>query len=76
MNEEPRYNRERLEELWDMSYKEILLAAAELGGNLREPRFVMQAKVAMETRRLIWMTFAMVVATFAMAIATFVASLC
>ena len=55
-----------------MSYKELGMAASDPDGNLREPRFVMQAKVAMETRRLIWMTFAMVVATFAMVVATFV----
>ena len=67
MNEDSKYPKEQLEKYWSLSYRELVIAAKD---GLRFPRFVMQAKVAMETRRLIWMTFIMSLATFAMAIAT------
>lgn len=67
MNEDSKYSKEQLEKYWSLSYRELVFAAKD---GLRLPRFVMQAKVAMETRRLIWMTFFMALATFFMAVAT------
>lgn len=68
MSEDPKYDKKKLEKLWNLSYKDLVMAAED---GLRLPRFVLQAKVATQTGYMIWMTFAMVLATFAMAIATF-----
>jgi hypothetical protein len=72
MNEESGYDPDELDRLWIMDYEELAKAPGRPNGRLREARFVMQAKVANETRRLIWMTFLMALATFAMAVATII----
>jgi hypothetical protein len=70
MNDEKQYDKEALEHLWKLDYDKLVTAPGEPNGRLREARFVMQAKVAFETRKLINSTYWMAVATFAMAIGT------
>jgi len=70
MGEEQKYDLGELKRLWNLDYESLAMAPAEPNGRLREARFVLQAKVALETRSLIKSTFWMAVATFAMALAT------
>jgi hypothetical protein len=63
------YNAAELARLWKLSYKELAMVPGEPGARLREARFIMQAKVALETRRL---QFVIAVATVVMTIATVV----
>jgi hypothetical protein len=58
------YDRRRLEELWNKrDYKQLVLAAGDEGGRLREPRFVMEGRTAHETRRMARVTAGLAVAT-------------
>jgi hypothetical protein len=70
MSDEQKYDIEELKRLWKLDYKSLAMAPGQPNGRLRDARFVIQAKAALETRSLIRMTFWMAVATFAMAIAT------
>jgi hypothetical protein len=69
MSDEPQCDLAELKRLWKMSYQDLVEAPGQPSGRLREARIVMQAKVAMETRRL---GVIMALATIAMTIATFV----
>ena len=64
------YDTEELKRLWQMDYESLAMAPGQPNGRLREARFVLQARVALETRLLIKSTFWMAVATFVMALAT------
>jgi hypothetical protein len=70
MSEEGQNDIEELKRLWKLDYESLAMAPGQPNGRLREARFVLQAKVALETRLLIKSTFWMAVATFAMALAT------
>jgi hypothetical protein len=70
MSEEKQYDIEELKRLWKLDYESLVMAPGQPNGRLRVARFVLQAKVALETRLLIKSTFWMAVATFAMALAT------
>lgn len=70
MSEEEHYNIEELKRLWKLDYESLAMAPGQPNGRLRDARFVLQAKAALETRSLIRSTFWMAVATFAMAIAS------
>jgi hypothetical protein len=70
MNDEGQYDIEELKRLWKLDYESLALAPGQPNGRLREARFVMQAKVALETLKMINSTYWMAVATFAMAIGT------
>jgi DNA repair exonuclease SbcCD ATPase subunit len=68
------YNLERLQKLWAMDdYRDLVFAAADEGGRLREPRFVMEARFADETRRMARVTAGLAVATTLLAAGTFLA---
>jgi hypothetical protein len=73
MSEEDKdYSSAELKRLWKLKYEELVMAPGEPGARLREARFVMQAKVAHETRRL---GIIMACATVVMTIATIVMAL-
>ena len=63
------YDSQLLKELWNRRYKDLVMAPGEPGGRLREARFVMQARVAAETRRL---SLATTLASVVMCIATII----
>ncbi len=63
------YSAAELARLWKLSYKELAMAPGEPSTRLREARFIMQAKVALETRRL---QFVIAAATVVMTVATVV----
>ncbi len=66
MNDKTQYDLAELKRLWKLNYQELVEAPGQSGGRLREARFVMQAKVASETRRLgVIMAFATIVMTIA-----------
>lgn len=67
--EEKQYDLKELRRLWALNYKELAQAPGEPNARLREARFIMQAKVAWETRRYMLVTTA---ATVMMAIFTIV----
>ena len=69
MGEERKYDAAELKRLWALRYKDLVRAPGQPGGHLKEARFVMQAKVAFETRRL---GVIMAIATIVMAVATVV----
>ena len=69
MTEDQKYDRAELERLWKLKYEDLVKAPGEPNARLREARFVMQAKVASETR---FLGVVMAVATVVMAIATIV----
>jgi hypothetical protein len=69
MSENDKYDREELDRLWKLNYEELAKAPGQPNGRLREARFVMQAKVAWETRLYMRVTTA---ATVVMSIATIV----
>jgi hypothetical protein len=75
MSEESKYDLEELVRLWKLDYQQLARAPGEASGRLREARFVMQAKVAWETRLYIHITTAatvvMSLATIVMAVNTF-----
>ena len=50
MGEEQQYDLGELKRLWKLDYESLAMAPAEPNGRLREVRFVLQAKVALETR--------------------------
>jgi hypothetical protein len=64
------YDREEFKRLWAMDYKSLAMAPGQPNGRLREARFVLQARVALETRLLMKITCWMAVATCVMALAT------
>ncbi|WP_143135552.1 hypothetical protein [Burkholderia ubonensis] len=72
--DEKGYSGEELKRLWKLKYEELALAPGEPGARLREARFIMQARVALETRRLgivtTCSTVIMAIATVVMTIAT------
>jgi hypothetical protein len=70
MNEDEKYDIDELRRLWNLDYESLAMAPGQPNGRLREARFVMQAKAALETRKMITSTYWMAVATFAMAIGT------
>lgn len=63
----PKYDLSELERLWDLPYEELARAPGAPGAHIREARYVMQAKVAHETRTYMVVTTA---ATIVMAIST------
>ena len=65
-----KYDIDELRRLWKLDYKLLAEAPGGPNGRLREARFVMQAKAALETQSLIRITFWMAVATFLLALAT------
>ena len=75
-NEEKGYSAEELKRLWKLKYEELAMAPGEPGARLREARFIMQAKIAFETRRsgiiMTWATIVMAAATVILAVATIV----
>ena len=76
MREKGQYDAAELERLWNMDYEELLKAPGQPNGRIREARFVMQARVALETRELtrkmVWATVVMAFASIVMAFATIV----
>ena len=68
MTEEKVYDRKVLQELWDLPYKDLCLAPSQVG-RLREARFVLQVRTALETSRY---TKVITAATVVMALATIV----
>ena len=80
MSDESHHDREQLEKLWAKDYESIAMYPGEIAsgatkGSLTLARFVLQAKVALETRSLIRSTFWLAVATTATAVATFALAL-
>jgi len=75
-DKEERYSAEALKRLWKLEYDKLAVAPGEPGARLREARFIMQARVAFETRRLgiimAWATIVMAFATVILAVATIV----
>jgi hypothetical protein len=75
MSEDDQYDLKELERLWNLNYKELAMAPGLPNGRLKGPRFILQARVALETRRLAFVmtlaTIAMTLATIAMAIEAF-----
>jgi hypothetical protein len=62
--------------LWKLDYEQLVMAPGEVDGcGFTEARFVLQAKVALETRSLIRSTFWMAVGTFVLAVATIAVAL-
>ena len=66
--EDEPYNLERLKHLWELDYAHLAEAPAE-NDSLKEARYILQVRAAMEARRV---AFVMGLATIAMAIATIV----
>lgn len=73
--QDKRYDLDELKRLWKLNYKQLAMAPGQPNGRLRGFRFVMQAKAALETRRITFVmalaTVAMTIATIAMAVAAF-----
>lgn len=69
------YDLKLLNELWETDYKGLVTAAGEKGGRLREPRFVMQARVAYEARNMARVTALLAVATAMFAAGTLIVEL-
>jgi hypothetical protein len=69
-----KYDLDELKRLWKLNYEELAMAPGE-SNRLREARFIMQARIALETRRIAFVmvlaTVAMTIATIAMAVAAF-----
>jgi hypothetical protein len=64
------------QELWDKrDYETLMLAAGDEGGRLREPRFVMQARTAHETRNMARVTAVLAGATALLATGTLIVEL-
>jgi hypothetical protein len=64
------YDQKLLEDLWAKDYKGLVLSAGRKGGRLREPRFVMEGRVARAAHRMAWVTGVLAVATAIFAAAT------
>jgi hypothetical protein len=62
MSDGEKYDRKELERLWELDYKSLATDPGETG-SLKEARFVMQAKIALETKSMIKSTFWLAVAT-------------
>ena len=69
------YSAKELKRLWALKYEDLAMAPGEPGARLREARFILQVKVAYETRRsgiiMTWATLVMAAATVALAVATY-----
>jgi len=65
-----KYDSEKLKRLWELDYESLAMNPGEPDGSLTLARFVLQAKVALETRSMIKSTFWMAVATFALVFVT------
>jgi hypothetical protein len=65
-----KYDSEQLQRLWKLDYESLAMHPGESDGSLTLARFVLQAKVALETRSMIKSTFWMAVATFALVFVT------
>jgi hypothetical protein len=69
------YDLAELDRLWNLNYEQLSKAPGQPNGRLREARFVMQARVAWETRRYMLITtvatVVMTIATIVMAVGTF-----
>ena len=76
MSDKKDYDLNYLRELWDMSYEELAEAPGKKGDRLREPRFVMETKVAFEAqqlgRKMTWISVVMAIATIVMMISTII----
>jgi hypothetical protein len=76
MSDERHHDIVELERLWHLDYKELAMAPGkpmspgEPKASLTMARFVLQGRVALETKSLIKSTFWLAVATAVMAIAT------
>jgi hypothetical protein len=71
MSHHEKYDPKLLALLWKLDYEQLVMAPGKVDGcGLAEARFVLQAKVALETRSLIRSTFWMAVGTFVLAVAT------
>ena len=66
------YDSEELSRLWKLNYKELAMAPGRPNARLREARFIMELRVANETRQL---GIIMMLATIIMAVATVVMAL-
>jgi hypothetical protein len=75
MSNEEQYDLEELKRFWKLDYEQLAMAPGQPGARLREARFILQVRVALEARRLAVVmaiaTVAMTIATIAMAIAAF-----
>lgn len=73
---EKKYDLAELQRLWKLTYEDLVEAPGRPNARLREARFVMQTKVASETRRyMLWTagaTIVMAIATVMIAVGTFV----
>jgi hypothetical protein len=69
-DDQDQYDLEMLKRLWKLDYESLAMAPGQGGGRLREARYILQTKVALETRSLIRSTFWLAVATVILAIAT------
>ena len=70
-----KYDSERLKRLWKLDYESLAMDPGEPDGSLTLARFVLQAKVARETRLMIKSTFWLAVATFSLVFVTIAAEL-
>ena len=71
MSNHDKHDPKLLPDLWKLNYKRLVMAPLEVPGcHFTEARFVLQAKVALETRLLIWSTFGLAVGTSVLAVAT------
>jgi hypothetical protein len=75
MGEKVYYDVAERERLRKMDYEQLVKAPGQPNGRLREARFVMQAKVALETRELtrrtVWGTIVMAFATIVQVMVAF-----
>jgi len=69
------YSAKELKRLWALKYEDLAMAPGEPGARLREARYILQVKVAHETRRsgliMMWATVVMAAATVALVVATY-----
>ena len=65
-----KYDSEQLQRLWKLDYESLAMDPGKPDGSLTLARFVLQAKVAQETRLMIKSTFWLAVATFALVLVT------
>jgi hypothetical protein len=65
-----KYDSEQLKRLWELDYESLAMHPGEPDGSLTMARFILQAKVALETRSMIKSTFWLAVGTFALVLVT------
>lgn len=66
------YDQKLLQDLWTTDYKGLVLSAGREGARLREPRFVMQGRIADEAHRMSLVTAGLSVATAIFAAVTLI----